>query len=130
MAAMEISHVRKCIVDTIESAQLAAAARRLRAEEGGRDYAQFLERIGVPLLRQIANALRAEGYAFTVFTPSGGVRLSSDRTAEDFIELSLDTAGDQPRVLGRISRSRGRNIAESERPIADRTPAQITEEDL
>jgi hypothetical protein len=127
---MEISLVRKRVVETIESAQLSAAARRLRAEEAGRDYAQFLERMGTPLLRQVANALRAEGYAFTVFTPTGGVRMSSDRTAEDYIEFALDTTGDQPRVLGRVSRSRGRNVVETERPIADRTPAQLTEEDV
>ena len=127
---MEISLVRKRVVDTIESAQLAAAARRLRAEEAGRDYAHFLERIGTPLLRQVANALRAEGYAFTVFTPAGGVRMSSDRTAEDYIEFALDTAGDQPRVLGRVGRTRGRTVVETERPIADRTPAQLTEEDV
>ena len=36
--------------------------------------------------------LRAEGYTFTVFTPAGSVRLMSDRAAEDYIELSLDTS--------------------------------------
>ena len=52
--------------------------------------------------------LRAEGYLFNVFTPSGSVRLMSDRSAEDFIELALDTSGAAPQVIGRVSRSRGR----------------------
>ena len=127
---METSDVRKRVLQTIESAQLAAAARRLRAEAAGREYELFLERIGVPILRQVAGALRAESYNFTVFTPSGGVRLMSDRTAEDYIELALDTADEQPRVIGRVSRNRGRRILESERPIAARTPGQLTEEDV
>ncbi len=52
----------------------------------------------MPLFRQVANVLKAEGYQFTVFTPGGSVRLMSERNAEDYIELSLDTSGDEPLV--------------------------------
>ena len=61
-------------------------------DRASRDFDVFLQRIGVPLLRQVANALKAEGYAFTVFTPSGSVRLMSDRSSSDYIELTLDTS--------------------------------------
>ena len=54
----------------------------------------------------------------------------SDRAAEDYIELTLDTTGDEPRVMGHTSRSRGRRVMESERPIATRTPAELTEDDV
>ena len=48
------------------------------------------------MFRQVASALKAEGHHFTVFTPGGGVRLMSDKSSDDFIELSLDTSGEQP----------------------------------
>ncbi len=81
-------------------------------------------------MRQIAGALKADGYAFTVFTPSGGLRLMSDRRAEDFIEISLDLSGDAPRVVGHVSHLRGRHVVETERPIGSGKPAGITEEEL
>src|SRR6266516_4356229 len=125
---MEISVVRQRLNDTIERAKRRAAERRARGDEAGRAYDRFLDQIAVPLFRQIANALRADGYLFTVFTPSGSVRLMSDRHAEDYIEVVLDTAGDVPSVVGHTSRGRGRRVEESERSIGD--PATMSEDDL
>jgi hypothetical protein len=125
---MEISAVRQRLNDTVERAKRRAAERRARADEAGRAYDRFLEHIAVPLFRQIANILRADGYLFNVFTPSGSVRLMSDRHAEDFIEILLDSAGDHPYVAGHTSRSRGRRVDESERELGD--PATLSEEDV
>src|SRR5262252_8752777 len=111
---MEISEVRKRIHATIDRAKQRAAERRARGDEAGRAYATFLDTVAVPMFRQVANVLRAEGYQFTVFTPSGSVRLMSDRAAEDFIELTLDTSGDQPQVIGHTSHRRGRRVMEHE----------------
>jgi hypothetical protein len=86
--------------------------------------------VAVPLFRQVANVLRAHGYPFKVFTPSGSVRLMSDRAAEDYVELTLDTAGEEARVVGHTSRSRGRRVMESERPVAARAPAELTEDEV
>jgi hypothetical protein len=127
---MEISDVKRRLLDTIDSSRRAAAGRRARVDEAGREYELFLERIGVPLFRQASGVLRAEGYPFTVFTPGGSVRLMSDRTAEDYIELMLDTTGDEPMVIGHTRRSRGRRVIEAERPIASGAPARLTEEDV
>jgi hypothetical protein len=127
---MEISVLRKRILETIETARRTSAARRVRAEEAARAYAQFLDTVAMPLFRQVANVLKASGYPFTVFTPSGSVRLMSDRSAEDFIELSLDTSGTEPMVLGRSSRSRGRRVIENERAVAELSVAHLTEEHL
>jgi hypothetical protein len=63
-----------------------------------------------------------------VFTPSGSVRLMSDKASEDYIELSLDTSADEPMVLGKSSRARGRRVIESERAIAEQTVANLTED--
>jgi hypothetical protein len=125
---MEISVVRKRLTETIERAKKHAADRRGRSDQASRDFEVFLQKVAVPLFRQVANALKADGYAFTVFTPSGNVRLMSDRSAEDYIELTLDTADDPPRVMGQISRTRGRRVIDAERAIG--TPDTLTEDQL
>jgi hypothetical protein len=123
---METSDIRKRLNQTIERAKRQAAERRVRGDEAARAFETFLTTIAVPLFRQVANILRADGYLFNVFTPSDSVRLMSDRATEDFIELSLDTTGDRPQVIGHASRSRGRRVLESERAIGE--PGELTEE--
>ena len=125
---MEISLVRRRLTETIERAKKQAAERRGRTDQASREFELFLQKIAVPLFRQVANALKADGYTFTVFTPSGSVRLMSDRAAEDFIEVTLDTSDDPPRVMGQTSRNRGRRVIDAERAIG--TPDAMTEEDL
>lgn len=127
---METSIVRQRLNLVIEHAKRAAGERRTRADAAGRDYGRFLEQIAVPLFRQIAGSLKAANYHFTVFTPSGSVRLMSDRASEDFIELTLDTTGEHPVVMGRTSRARGGRIVESERPIATTAIGDLTDEDV
>src|SRR5438132_183412 len=102
---MEISDVRRRLLETIDRAKHQAAARRALADQATCEYTPFLESVALPLFRQVANVLRSQGYPFTVFTPSGSVRLMSDRSADDFIELSLDTTGDRPAVIGRSRRT-------------------------
>ena len=123
---MEISLVRRRLTETIERAKKQAAERRGRSDQASRDFEVFLQKIAVPLFRQVANALKANSYMFTVFTPSGSVRLMSDRAADDYIEISLDTADDPPRVMGQISRMRGRRVIDAERAIG--APDALTEE--
>jgi hypothetical protein len=123
---MEISLVRKRLTETIERARKHAGERRGRNDQAARDFEVFLQKVAVPLFRQVANALKADGYAFTVFTPSGSVRLMSDRVAQDYIELTLDTADDAPRVMGQVSRTRGRRVLDAEHAIG--APDTLTEE--
>jgi hypothetical protein len=125
---METSEVRKRLNHTIERAKKNAAERRARSDEAGRVFEIFLSSTAVPLFRQVANILKSDAYPFTVFTPSGSVRLMSDRTAEDFIELFLDTSGDLPQVIGHSSHSRGRRVLESERAIG--APGDLSEEEV
>jgi hypothetical protein len=125
---MEVAEVRKRVLSTIERAKQRAGERRARTDEAARAYSTFLDTIAVPMFRQVANVLRAESYPFGVFTPSGSVKLVSDRTAEDSIEILLDTTGDEPRVMGHTTRSRGGGVLESERPVGD--PATLSEADL
>jgi hypothetical protein len=41
----------------------------------------------------------------------------SDRSADDYIELPLDTTETYPQVIGHASRGRGRRVTESETPL-------------
>ena len=125
---MEISDVRKRLLQTIDRAKQRVAARRVRNDEATRAFGSFLETIAVPLVRQVAQVLRAEGHLFNVFTPSGSVRLMSDRSAEDFVELFLDTGSDDPQVVGRTRRSRGHRVLESEEALG--APGALSEDDV
>jgi hypothetical protein len=125
---MEVSEVRNRLVQTIERAKKQATARRARSDSASRAFDTWLNNIAVPMFRQIANVLRSENYLFTVFTPAGSVRLMSDRAAEDYIEVSLDTSGEAPHVIGHTSRSRGRRVMESEQNIGE--PGALDDEGL
>ena len=127
---MEIADVRRGVHETMARARQRSAEKRARADAASRAFESLLSRTAVPLFRQIANALRAEHYNFNVFTPSGSVRLMSDTSAEDFIELSLDATTDAPRLVGRTSRARGRRVVDSEQVVASGDPESITEAEL
>jgi len=126
---MESSTVRNRLNLVIDAAKRSLATRRARNEEGARSYERVLE-FTVPLFRQVAQALKVNGYLFSVFTPGGGVKLMSDRSPEDYIEVSLDTSGEQPIVMGHVSRTRGRRVIESEHPVAQKPVGELTEEDV
>jgi hypothetical protein len=127
---METAAVRRRVTEAIDRARRHAGERRARADEAARNYAAFLEDVAVPLFRQVSSVLKAAGYPFSVFTPSGGVRLMSDRSADDYIELSLDTSGDHPLVLGHSRHRRGNRIVEREHAVGEQTVAHLTEEGL
>lgn len=128
---MEVSHVRKRMQAAIAAARERQQQRRQRAADAERAYEQFLSQVATPLTRQIANALQAEGYAFTVSAPGRGLRLALDRGRDDFVELALDTSGDEPELIGRVRRTRGSRTLEEERPVKrGALPDHVSEEDL
>jgi hypothetical protein len=126
---MEVSEVRRRLRAAIESGREAAAERRTRSDAAAREYETFLAERAIPVFHTFAAALTGEGHPFKVFTPAGAVRLASDRSPEEFIELSLDTTADPPEVLAHISRGRGRRMVSSERPLRDRTPIESLTQD-
>ena len=128
---MEVSEVRRRLLMAIEKAKHAAAERRARTDAAARDYQTFLADRATPIFHQVAAALVAEGYAFKVFTPAGSIRLSAERSQEEFIELVLDESSDPPAVVGRMTRGRGRRMISSERAVGGGAPvADLTEEDV
>ena len=128
---MEVSDVRRQLKHAIDRAKARAQQKRQSTAEAERAYATFLEEIATPTTRMLANAPKAEGYPFTVSTPSGGLRLASDRGRDDYIELALDGSGEQPTVMGRVRYTRGSRTVEDERPIKPGSaPQQLTDDDL
>lgn len=115
----------------ITTARDRAAQRRQRTDEAEKEYAAFLQIVAVPIAQQVAMALIAEGFPFTVFTPGDGVRLVYDRGRDNYVEFALDTTGDRPQVIGRVSQTRGSRRLEEERPVRpDARPSEITEDDV
>jgi len=115
----------------LERARRASAERRARVDAAARAYESFLSRVATPVFRMFATAIRAEGHAFAVFTPAGGLRLASERSADDYIELLIDTESDPPTVAARINRGRGGRLLTAERPIREGAAIEsLTEEDV
>ncbi|MBI2189093.1 MAG: hypothetical protein HYU37_18500 [Acidobacteria bacterium] len=128
---MEISQVRKRLTQAITAARERARRRREQTAEAETAYTAFLQQVATPVTKQLANALKAEGYLFTVFTPGDGLRLASDRGRDDYVEFALDTAAEPPQVIGRISLTRGSRTLTDERPIRPgAAPSAIAEEDV
>jgi hypothetical protein len=127
---MEVADVRKAVLDAMARARQRAADRRARADASARSFESLLSHVVAPLLKQIAGVLRAENYPSTVSTPAGIVRLSSDKNADDFIEIFLDTNGETPRVAARTSWRRGRQVIVREQPIGSGDPETIGERTL
>jgi hypothetical protein len=128
---MEVSHARNQLRRAIEAAKQRAQQRRQSVAAAEAAYQLFLEQVATPVTRQVANALKTESYAFTVFTPGGGLRLAADRGRDDYIEFALDVEADPPQVIGRTSRARGSRTLEEERPVKPGAgPDAVTEEDV
>jgi hypothetical protein len=128
---MELPEMRRLVRAAIDNARKESAERRQRSDAAAKAYGVFLEQRAVPTFHTFAAALAGEGMRFKVFTPAESVRLASEGAAESFIELSLDTTQDPPRVLGRTSWARGRRAQSSERLVRDNAEVeQLTEEDV
>lgn len=123
--------MRRRLLAAIDKARQTAAERRVRTDTAARNYDAFLGGRAAPVFHQFAAALNAEGHGFKVFTPAASIRLASERSPEEFIELGLDDTADPPAVLGRTTRGRGRRTISSERALGGGAPiADLTEEDV
>ncbi len=131
MPMIEVSEIRKRLRHRLEQVKREHAERRARADATARAYDTFITDTATPVFRMVAGALKAEGYPFSVFTPGGGLRLMSERSSDDFIELFLDAEADPPIVAARVNRGRGRRLVTAEHPLREDTPVeQLTDEDV
>ena len=128
---MEVSLVRRRLKQAIDAAREQSQQKRLENTAGERAYQTFIETVATLVMRQLANTLKIEGYAFTVFTPGGGLRLASDRGRDDYIEFLLDLSSHPPQVMGHISHARGSRTLEEERPVKHGVgPEELSDEDV
>ena len=128
----DVAQIRKRIQRAIEQARREAADRRARVHEAQRAYDEFLETRAIPAFRSVAIVLKAEGLVWEVMTPSGEVRLVTDRPRDESIALSFDATAEPPQPLVSITRGRGSRTLHAERPIKAGTPASsaLTEDDV
>src|SRR5262249_19875278 len=105
-----------------------AAERHERSDAAGKAFGAFLNRTAVPLFRQIANVLTAEKRPFSVSTPGESVRLVSDNSTTDYLELALEATFREAVVTVRTKSSRGRRVIETEEAVG--TPEGLSEHDL
>jgi hypothetical protein len=128
---LESGEVRKRLRQTIEAAKRDAAARRAALGDVQKEYDAFLENHAMPVFRQIAGALRAEGHVFQVVSPAGNIRLVSERDKDDYLELFFDVDRQFPTVVGRVSRVRGTELTSSEQPVRGNAKvSDLTGEDV
>jgi hypothetical protein len=128
---MEVSDLRRRLRSAIDDAKKRSVERRTRVDDARRAWERLLPEVAVPTFHTMAGALTAEGHRFKVFTPGEAVRLSLERSAEEFVELSLDTDRDEPALLLRSTRGRGRRIVSTERIVGEGAQiAGVTQEDL
>ena len=129
---MDVVELRKRIKREIDAAKQDAEARRRAGDEAHAEYGAFLAAVAVPLVKQVVVVLRGEGLGFQTFTPAESVRIVSDRSPEDFVELDLDASTSPPRVVGRVSVKRGRlGVLVEEQPLAPgRRIGEIREDDV
>jgi hypothetical protein len=128
---VEISLVRQRLLMASARARERAQQRRTRADRAAEAFETFLREVAAPVTKQLASALKAEGQAFTVFTPGDGLRLASDRSRDDYVEFALAVGDEGSHVVVRTSRTRGSRTILEERPVKDSSdPAELTEDDV
>jgi hypothetical protein len=128
---MEVSEVRRRLRAAIDDAKRRVAERRGRKDDATRTWEQLLPGVAVPSFLAIASALTGEGLRFKVLTPGDAVRLVPERGGEEFIELALDTEAEEPALMLRSTRGRGRRMISAERPLRTGAAiAQVSEEEI
>ena len=128
---VDTSEIQKRVRRTIDQSRRAAEARRARAVSETRAGEQALRRVVAPVFKTVVAALKAEGHPFRVSTPVDAVRMSAEASGDNFIELVLDTTGDQSVLRGRVSRIRGRRLLIDENVVREGSElGTLSEEDV
>src|SRR5688500_5739184 len=106
----ELTDLRRRVRQAIQDAKQKAVARRTSRDEAAQAWAAAVAAIVEPVATDVAAAMTGEGLAFRLETPRGTVRIVSERSADDYIEIVLDDSDerDAPEVIGRTVRGRGR----------------------
>ena len=136
---MELSDVRRRLRAAIDEAKRHSTERRARVDAATRAWEEVLPATVVPAFHALSQALVAEGrrrgirVSFLVWEGDPGPAIvdaaTAERSAEEFVELALDTAREAPAVMLRSTRGRGRRMVSSERvAVEGESIAQLTQE--
>jgi hypothetical protein len=127
---MDVAALRKRMLRELDRPGATAAERRVSGDTARQQFARLLDTTIVPLLKQTADILKAEGSLCRVHTPSDHAQLAFDRSSEDFVEIMLDTAM-PPHVIGRSSaRKRGGTVVEDRIIGVGKEIDEISDEDV
>ena len=128
---IETSEVRKRVKLAIDKARRDAATHRAEADAASAHFDRLAQDVAGPLFKQVASVLKAEGYPFQVFSPAGGLRLSSDRSGDDHLELALDASRRPVALVLRSRHTRGHRVVDEERTVAEGPSVEgVSAEDL
>jgi hypothetical protein len=115
---LETAEVRRQLTHRLAELRKVQTQRRSSADAARAAFEGVLEREIAPTMRQFAQALKAEGFSFSVQTPASTVRLVSDRSSDNVVDIVLELNGPQPSVVVRTAYTRGRRQLEDERTLA------------
>jgi len=118
MAMLETAEVRRQLTHRLAELRKAQTQRRATGDAARAAFEGVLESEIAPTVRQFAQALKAEGFNFSVQTPASTVRLVSDRSSDNVVDIVLELGGAQPEVIVRSAYTRGRRQLEDERTLA------------
>jgi len=128
---MEVAQVRRRVQAALAAARERSQQRRQKVADAESRYDRFLTDVAVPLARQVANVLKAEGRTFTVSTPGRTVRIETDRGRDDYLEIALNTDVDPPAIVAHIRHTRGSRTIDEERTVhSGGAVDDISEDDL
>ena len=116
---VDTSEIQKRVRRLIEQSRRAAEERRGRAAAETLDGERALRHVVAPVFKTVAAALKAEGHPFRVSTPIAAVRMSTEASGDNFIELVFDPTGDQSALRGHVSRIRGRRVIVRETVVSE-----------
>jgi hypothetical protein len=116
---LEMVEVQRRLTHRLAELRRAAAERRGEAARAREAYELVLDAEIAPTVRQLAQVLKAQGYNFSVQTPAGAVRMVTERSADDFLEIALDVTRRPAAVLARVQYTRGRRLLDDERVVAE-----------
>jgi hypothetical protein len=127
----ELTDLRRRVRQAIQDAKRKGAARRAARDEASAAWNTAVSAVVEPVATDVAAALTGEGLPFRLETPRGTVRLVSERSAHDYIEIVLDDSdeADAPGVIGRSVIGRGRqSVTVIEEPLGP--PDGLTDDRL
>lgn len=106
----ELTDLRRRVRQAMQDAKRKSAQRREARDEASKAWDTAVAEVVEPAATQMAAALTGEGLPFRLETPRGTIRLVSERSKDDYVEIALDSADEReiPEVLVRSVVGRGR----------------------